>query len=228
VELENLVDLNVKALRALAGELGVGGRSSMRKDELIAAIEAVRAVALVDDGASGEEIASVEEVDLAASVVTDEGDAAAVQEPTDVYLAEGPPLPAVEGRRLRVMVRDPGTQFAYWHGAAAPDDAEWEVVARGVERELLDRFRTPGWQRSGYLRAPAAELAEVAVGQVRAGAEAAEPVMAVGQAAGDVGAPVPVAPLFVGAEGGGVADEASLPSSSTSPAGRPSSSSRPA
>jgi hypothetical protein len=98
------------------------------------------------------------------------------EEPGSVFIDRGPPLPDLyPGRRVRVMVRDPGTLFAYWES----DDAveAWEVTAwRGDV--VLHRFHTAAHVRNGYLRVPPGTRGRVTLAPVRAG-RAAEPVASI-------------------------------------------------
>jgi hypothetical protein len=78
----------------------------------------------------------------------------------DVFIDRGPELPPLPSEpRMRVMVRDPGTEHAYWHGTP-PADA-WTVEAQDDAGAVVDRFETPGWQGSGYLHAPVERVGHV-------------------------------------------------------------------
>ncbi len=142
----------VKELRALAAELGLPGRTKLRKAGLV---EAILGVTAGQEAAAPPPREDVRE-DAPASaepVAAEPVEEPAEEEPGEVFIDRGHVLAErYPGRRIRVMVRDPQTLYVYWETEEGAEG--FEVVALDAAGGRLDRFAVGATGSGGYLRVP--------------------------------------------------------------------------
>jgi len=205
--------LSLAALRRLAAERGIPGRSRMDRAALVAALAATPAAkakkpavkvrkTATADGAKAPKAAPATPApvqDGPAPRVPREVEVRAMGAPRreppggEVPYDHGAVLPdRYPGTRVRVMVRDPETLFVYWEVPPEAGGEAWEIASLDADDRTLQAFRVGHEGTSGYLNVAATSVERVTLRPVLRGLPA-EPWATV-----DLAAALPLPPLVTG------------------------------